>query len=141
MLKWHVIATKPGQEFTAARMCPRTKTIQAWCPSYFEIQNKRVVEKPLFSGYILLLIDNTVDSLSIINNVRGTRGVIKFGDYIATIPDNVVKELLDGPARVEDVTTRGKDVVVGTGILTGITAVYSEPDGSKRSMMLLESLA
>ena len=100
--------------------------------------------EPVFPGYIFVKFDPSIQSASIINGSRGIRKLITFGNTLVPMAEGVVDELkqrLSSPAfTICDAPTPGDEVEIKKGPFAGLDAAFSEPNGPKRSMLIIEVL-
>lgn len=79
-----------------------------------------------------------------INATRGVSHFVRFGAQPATVPSTVIHQLsvYKQPDNITDPDTpfSGDDVVITEGAFEGLQAIFSEPDGEARSMLLLNLL-
>ena len=75
--------------------------------------------------------------------IKATRGVstlISFGGLPSVVPDNVITRLIQGwesAPLTADAPAHGDRVVIRDGAFEGLEAVWYEPDGMKRAILLL----
>lgn len=99
----------------------------------------------IFPGYIFVKFDPEVRSASIINNSRGIRRLVTFGDYLAAVGDDIINHLqteykrFDIPT-ITNLPKPGQVVEIQVGPFAGLKAVFQEPIGDKRSFLLLNVL-
>ena len=79
-----------------------------------------------------------------INATRGVSHFVRFGAHPATVPSSVIHQLsvYKQPEGITDPDTpfSGDDVVITEGAFEGLVAIFAEPDGEARSMLLLNLL-
>ncbi|GAL14844.1 transcriptional activator RfaH [Vibrio astriarenae] len=111
------------------------------------IRGKRQVkEEPLFPSYMFVRFDFELGPT--FTTVRSTRGVVDFirqGAYPQEVQGDLIfglKELesLDDKPEEIELPEAGQKVVVKSGQFAGIEAIYQEPDGELRSIMLVKML-
>ncbi len=111
------------------------------------IRGKRQVkEEPLFPSYMFVRFDFELGPT--FTTVRSTRGVVDFirqGAYPQEVQGDLIfglKELesLDDKPEEIELPEAGQKVVVKSGQFAGIEAIYQEPDGDLRSIMLVKML-
>ena len=85
---------------------------------------------------------------SLIRNIfiSATRGVshfVRFGVQPAVIPAIVISEMQSYTTDkiiAPEIPTPGDTVIITEGVFAGLQAIYTEPDGEARSMLLLNML-
>lgn len=78
-----------------------------------------------------------------ISATRGVSHFVRFGSLPVIIPAEVIQELRDHSFdNVTDPETpsTGDKVLITAGVFEGLQAIYTEPDGEARSMLLLNLL-
>ncbi len=148
MQKWYVVACRPGQEPRAVRNL-RQSAFTVYCPTLFVEVEKRnkttTVEEPLFPDYIFVRFDPVLNATSLINNSRGVKKIVAFGNILASISDGVIESIMTQLGQKPTINEKlnliqGQKVKVSLGVFAGIEAVFKEPDGDKRSVMLINIL-
>ena len=142
---WYLIRTKYGNEETAQTNLER-QGYQTYKPLIkFEkiIRGKlQDVIEPAFRGYVFVSFDPETQSAFSINNTKGVYGLVNFGGYLAKIPSKVIDSIAETFHLYEhsDAFHRGENVRILAGPFKGLDAIFSEPDGDKRSIILLNLL-
>lgn len=146
MEKWYLIYHKYGELLRAIEHLER-QGVTCLAPRYEEIKvvrgRKKKVMEPLFPNYIFVKFEYETIHFSTISATRGVSHFVRFGREPVVVPDGVIATLVV-PNLMKDVTEqlpeKGQAVVLHGGIYEGIKAIYSEPDGDKRSVLLLNIL-
>ncbi len=109
------------------------------------IQNKIEVKKlPLFPRYLFIRLDNHFISKSWgpIRSTKGVSNLVKFGDTLAQIHDDIVKLImareLEEDSKVEPIYKRGQNLNILEGPFAGFEAIYQGMDEEMRIIVLLE---
>lgn len=142
---WYLIRTKYGNEETAQANLER-QGFQTYKPliSLEKITKGKLqtVIEPAFRGYVFVSFDPMTQSAYKINNTQGVYGLVTFGGMIASIPDYVVDSIIKSFERFEhsDGYKSGENVRIIAGPFKGLDAIFSEPDGDKRSIIMLNLL-
>jgi transcriptional antiterminator RfaH len=141
---WCVVHTKPKQEFRALEQLNNqgyvcflpTLQIEKICRA-----KRKICIEPLFSRYLFIRLDGMTSNWSSIHSTRGVTCLLRFGDRIATLPDEYV-EALKGTQQVllQDAFRTGDWVVVASGPFAGLKGLYQVPDGEARAMILVEMM-
>ena len=93
--------------------------------------------------YLLVEFDPEVIHTTTINATRGVSHFVRFGMSPATVPSSVIHQLsIYKPDDITDPETPypGDSVVITEGAFEGLQAIFAEPDGEARSMLLLNLL-
>ena len=109
------------------------------------LRGKRtMVSEPLFPNYLFVEFDPEVIHTTTINATRGVSHFVRFGSQPATVPSTVIHQLsvYQQPEDITDPDTPypGDNVVITEGAFEGFQAIFAEPDGEARSMLLLNML-
>ncbi|MCL6393982.1 transcription/translation regulatory transformer protein RfaH, partial [Pectobacterium atrosepticum] len=98
---------------------------------------------PLFPNYLFVEFDPEVIHTTTINATRGVSHFVRFGAHPAIVPSSVIHQLsIYKPEGVVDPETPypGDSVIITEGAFEGLKAIFTEPDGETRSMLLLNLL-
>ncbi|MGL9733375.1 MAG: transcription/translation regulatory transformer protein RfaH [Symbiopectobacterium sp.] len=109
------------------------------------VREKRTeFSEPLFPNYLFVEFDpECIHPYRHHCRYTGVSHFIRFGSLPAVIPVTVIIELTQHPIQmIHDPKTPhpGDIVLITEGVFTGLQAIYSEPDGEARSMLLLNFL-
>lgn len=150
--QWLLIQTKPRDELRAAQHL-ESQGCNIFCPQVPVekiFRGKRITKiEPLFPGY--LFIENpSADSAITYTSIRSTRGVskvVRFGVDYTLLPDELIQqvklrvETLSGEDEaLASVPKQGDTVQITEGPFQGLEAIYQQPDGEMRSMLLINLL-
>jgi transcriptional antiterminator RfaH len=103
-------------------------------------QGQGVTPQPMFPNYIFVRFDPEVVHTTAIKATRGISTLISFGGLPSVVPDSVITQLSQGWSSAPPETVapqHGDRVMLRDGAFEGIEAVWYEPDGMKRAMLLL----
>lgn len=105
------------------------------------VRGKRTaVSEPLFPNYLFVEFDPEVIHTTTINATRGVSHFVRFGASPAIVPSAVIHQLsVYKPKDIVDPATPypGDKVIITEGAFEGFQAIFTEPDGEARSMLLL----
>lgn len=148
--RWYAVCCKPRQEAVAEENLLR-QGFHIYLPRIRIRQRRRgqwldAVEV-LFPRYIFIRVDPLRRSTATVRSTRGAVGLVRFGGRPAVVPDAVMEALL----KREDAASglhqdnrpqfhAGDAVKLVDGPLTGVEAVFTQSDGDKRVVVLLELL-
>lgn len=103
-------------------------------------------DNPLFPGYLFAYFDPEVIHTTEVKNTRGVSGLVNFGGTPAIISESEMSDIRERIAAravilsAESLPVQGERVELTGGKLEGLDAVYDEPDGLRRSMLLISIL-
>jgi transcriptional antiterminator RfaH len=148
--RWYAVCCKPRQEVVAEENLQR-QGFHVYLPRIRIRQRRRgqwidAVEV-LFPRYIFIRVDPLRRSTATVRSTRGVVGLVRFGGKPALVPDAVMDALLQR----EDAATglhqdkrpqlsAGEPVKLVDGPLAGMEGIFTQHDGHKRVIVLLELL-
>lgn len=146
MQSWYLLYCKRGQLQRAQEHLQR-QAVNCLTPMISlekMVRGKRtMVSEPLFPNYLFVEFDPEVIHTTTINATRGVSHFVRFGASPAQVPSTVIHQLsLYKPEGVTDPETPYPvdSVIITEGALEGLQAIFKEPDGEARSMLLLNLL-
>lgn len=107
------------------------------------VRGKRgFISEPMFPNYLFIEFDHEQIHTTTISATRGVSHFVRFGQLPAMIPADVISSLKENNANPvvlihPDTPQPGDTVQITKGIFEGLEAIYTEPDGEARSMLLL----
>lgn len=147
---WFVANSKPRQEATAKQQLEnqgytvylpflkRSKHIRGRWQEKIEV---------LFPGYLFLKLDLAKDNLAPIRSTRGMKGLIRFGDNLAPLPDEVIEyvqsrelEYLSEKPEPAKRFQKGDSLNIVGGPFDGLEAVFQMSNSTDRVLVLLSIL-
>ncbi|APS31884.1 transcription/translation regulatory transformer protein RfaH [Pectobacterium brasiliense] len=146
MEAWYLLYCKRGQLLRAKEHLERQDVtcVSPMITLDKIVRGKRTeVCEPLFPNYLFVEFDPERIHTTTISATRGVSNFVRFGALPATIPQQVIDELSLLPVQgiIDPLTPQpGDSVVITDGIFSGLQAIYTEPDGEARSMLLLNML-
>lgn len=146
MESWYLLYCKRGQILRAQEHLERQEVNCLTPMIKIEkiVRGKRTaVDEPLFPNYMFVKFDPETIHTTTINSTRGVSHFVRFGSLPATVPGDVIEQLINHtPENITDPDTpyAGDRVVITEGAFEGLEAIFSEPDGEARSMLLLNLL-
>jgi transcriptional antiterminator RfaH len=147
---WYAVRCKPRQETVAEENLQR-QDFRVYLPRIRIRQRRRgrwldTVEV-LFPRYIFIRINPLRRSTATVRSTRGVVGLVRFGGQPAVVPDAVMDALLQREDAASGLHldnrplfTAGEQVKLVDGPLTGMEAIFTQQDGDKRVIVLLELL-
>tara|TARA_B110000971_G_scaffold148716_1_gene152038 strand:- start:56 stop:544 length:489 start_codon:yes stop_codon:yes gene_type:complete len=145
MKKWYVIYTKSRKEKIALQNL-NAQGYDAHLPLIkLEkiIRNKKAIaEEPLFPRYLFIRLDEQASQdWSPIRSTIGVSQMVKFGNLLAQLSDEVMQMLLNVNAQVvTESISSGDPVRIEEGPFKGSEALFSHFDGDERAVLLLNIL-
>jgi transcriptional antiterminator RfaH len=147
---WYAIHTKPRQDDVAQINLVR-QGLEVYRPRIGVRRQRRgqwveVVES-LFPRYLFLHINPAVDSVGTIRSTRGVSGLVRFGNQLLSVPDEVIEQIkkredpVTGLHRLgAEVFERGDRVKATCGILMDLEGVFLAEKGEDRVVILMHLL-
>lgn len=147
---WYAVCCKPRQEAVAEENLLR-QGYRVYLP---RIRNTRrragrwadTVE-PLFPRYLFIRIDPAMRSTAPVRSTRGVSGLVRHCGLPAVVPEQVIETIMQcadtGSGLHSDghpLFCAGDPVRLVEGPLAGMEGVFTEKDGEKRVIVLLELL-
>lgn len=146
MQSWYLLYCKRGQLLRAQQHLERQNVECLTLLITLEkmVRGKRTqVSEPLFPNYLFIRFDPETIHTTTISATRGVSHFVRFGNQPAQVPQEVVDTLSAAPMQeIVDPATPfpGDSVVITDGAFEGLQAIFSEPDGEARSILLLNLL-
>lgn len=146
MESWYLLYCKRGQLLRAKEHLER-QAVNCLSPMIALeklVRGKRTqVREPLFPNYLFIEFDPEAIHTTTISATRGVSHFVRFGNLPATVPLEVITALQteNTETRVDpDLPQPGDQVIITTGAFEGLKAIFTEPDGEARSILLLNLL-
>ena len=146
--RWYLLQTKSREELRAIQNLER-QGVSSFCPqiSVEKIsRGKRViVDEVLFPGYLFVNFDNEKISAM---TIRSTRGVLQFvscGGSPVKVPGSLIEGLEHRVTHfadevVSNLPNAGDRLEILDGPFRGLEAIFSQPDGNSRAIVLINLL-
>ncbi|WP_196908697.1 transcription/translation regulatory transformer protein RfaH [Candidatus Symbiopectobacterium sp. 'North America'] len=148
---WFVVKSKHNQEKRAESQLI-SQGVKCYLP-VIPISSMRDGKKQhlirddiLFPGYLFAFFDPEIIHTTEVKNTRGISGLVNFGGTPAIISES---DMCDIRARIDEraaaltaksIPARGECIEITSGAFEALEAVYEEPDGLRRSMVLINVL-
>ncbi|MFK8258872.1 transcription/translation regulatory transformer protein RfaH [Erwinia sp. AnSW2-5] len=145
MESWYLLYCKRGQLLRAKEHLER-QAVHCLSPMIAlekTVRGKRTqVNEPLFPNYLFIEFDPESIHTTTISATRGVSHFVRFGNQPATVPLDVIVALQSPiePAVESELPQPGDTVIITEGAFEGLQAIFTEPDGEARSMLLLNLL-
>jgi len=146
---WYLAYCHPKEE-ERAKIHLKNQDVDSYYPLVLtrRILRGKVTEKnePMFPRYLFIHVD--IEEFSAIK-IRSTRGICKvIGNSVCwnKVPDELIHHLMHNEDCDEsrDMASRlpkpGQQVIIAEGPFQGLQAIYQEPDGEMRAILLLNIL-
>ncbi|WP_323840251.1 transcription/translation regulatory transformer protein RfaH [Photorhabdus africana] len=146
MENWYLIYCKRGQISRAIENLERQDVACLTPTARIEkiTRGKRTVNiEPLFPNYLFVQFDPEIIHTTTIHSTRGVSHFVRFGVHPAIVPETLIKEIVSATEQEyvsPDTPVAGDTVLITAGIFEGLQAIYNEPDGETRSILLLNIL-
>ncbi|HHH1718834.1 TPA: transcription/translation regulatory transformer protein RfaH [Yersinia enterocolitica] len=146
MKHWHLLYCKRGQLLRAKEHLERQE-VNCWTPivTIEKIMRGKRIEttEVLFPNYLFVEFDLEHIHTTTISATRGVSHFVRFGVQPAVIPAIVISEMQSYTTDkiiAPEIPMPGDTVIITEGVFAGLQAIYTEPDGEARSMLLLNML-
>lgn len=143
-LSWHLVHTKPRGETRALQNLER-QGFEVFLPMITLQKVRRgkltSVTEPMFSRYLFIRTTSIMQDLSLVRSTLGVIQLVRFGNVPAKVPNDWVESMCLQPAVQEKLFNAGDKILIGNGVLKGLDAVFIQPDGETRAMVLITLLS
>jgi transcriptional antiterminator RfaH len=143
-LSWHLVHTKPRGETRALQNLER-QGFEVFLPMITLQKVRRgkltSVTEPMFSRYLFIRTTSIMQDLSLVRSTLGVIQLVRFGNVPAKVPNDWVESMRLQPAVQEKLFNAGDKILIGNGVLKGLDAVFIQPDGETRAMVLINLLS
>lgn len=146
MKKWYLLYCKRQQLLRAMQHLTQ-QNVRCLAPHY-EVEKcyrgrRNIVIEPLFPNYLFVEFDYEHIAMSTVQATRGVSHFIRFGPWPVIVPEEVINSLHarenESPPS-SSLPQPGDSVIIREGIYAGISAIYGQPDGMTRAILLLNLL-
>lgn len=146
--QWYVLNVKPHKERTVYNYL-QSRNLNVYFPRYrVDPVNPRAAKvRPYFPGYMFVNINLDDEGDNALRWTPGTRGLVRFGNEPATVPDNLIHELRKRLSLMETMKERqnrlepGDRVRIVNGPFAGYEAIFdTRLSGKDRVQVLLAYL-
>jgi transcriptional antiterminator RfaH len=143
-LSWHLVHTKPRGEARSLENLER-QGFEVFLPMITLQKVRRgkltSVTEPMFSRYLFIRTTSIMQDLSLVRSTLGVIQLVRFGTVPAKVPNDWVESMRLQPAVHEKLFNAGDKLLIGSGMLKGLDAIYVQPDGETRAMVLINLLS
>ena len=99
------------------------------------------ITEPMFSRYLFLRTTPGMQDLSVVRSTLGVSQLVSFGQLAAKVSHSLVEVMRAQPMLNEALFKSDDKVVLAEGMLKGLEAIYLQPDGEQRAMVLIDLLS
>jgi transcriptional antiterminator RfaH len=146
MNRWYLLYCKRGEQ-SRAKLHLENQAIECYYPQ-IEIEKikrgkRQRVSEPMFPSYMFVRFDyEQGPSFTTLRSTRGVVDFIRFGAQPQVVRDALIDELkqlesAQSQCEGHEVLEPGQSVSVKAGQFAGFEAIFKEPDGDARSIMLV----
>ncbi|EME3968450.1 transcription/translation regulatory transformer protein RfaH [Vibrio fluvialis] len=151
MKRWYLLYCKRGEQLRA-KMHLENQGVECFYPE-IEVEKirrgkRQMVKEPLFPSYMFVRFDfNVGPSFTTVRSTRGVSDFIRFGSEPKELQGDLIYDLkqLESSAKSEtpsvELPKPGQEIEVKGGQFCGLKAIYQEPDGETRSIMLVKMIS
>ena len=149
MKRWYAVHTKARQESVAVDNL-RRQAFQICFPQIRSAKRRngrwQTAVEPLFPGYLFVKMDTLAQSTAPIRSTRGVIDLIRFGNELCPVPDNVITAISgahrdeQAPLDPSDIFISGDRVRFVEGPMAGMTAIFEAKTGAERVLLLMDLL-
>lgn len=139
---WYLLYCKPKQEFRAQSNL-KNQGIVSCFPTIIKrkTDSAKPVVQPLFPRYLFVKLNPHSSHFSAVKHTRGVADFIRYGTDLQIVPEELVMQLMNkDEAPVECDFQEGDLVQLTDGCYRDVQAIYQQPDGEMRSILLIKLL-
>lgn len=142
---WYLVVCKPKQE-ERAKTNLKNQGIEAFYP---KLTTERLVKRrwtvkhtALFPNYLFVCLKSKSGNFSAVKNTRGINGFVSYGANYQLVSKQIINQLKNERSHtIESKIPKTGDVIsVNNESFNNIQAIYKEPDGDLRSILLINLL-
>lgn len=146
MESWYLLFCKRGQLLRAQEHLER-QSVYCFSPMITVERTLRgkatTVSEPLFPNYLFVRFSPEVIHTTTISATRGVSHFVRFGALPARVPQKVIDSLTQADfhsSMPPSLPQQGDEVEITAGMFEGLRAIFAEPEGETRSVLLLSLL-
>lgn len=149
--QWYALNVKPHKERMVSEWLENQEEMEIFFPAMrVEPVNPRSSKiRPYFPGYLFVRLDLSEEGQNALRWTPGTRGLVRFGDVPAVVPENLIHELRKRIIELNKVGGRnrpqyspGDRVRITEGPFSGYQAIFDEElQDDERVQVLLKFLS
>ena len=141
VLSWYLLYCKPKQEQRVQENL-LAQDITSFYPTFRQRKtaSSPMQTMPLFPRYLFVQLDSQKSNFSAVQYTRSVSSFVKTGGSPQQVPNELIEELQQRPSEYEESYKPGDSVQLSTGPYRDIQAIYQQPDGALRSVLLITML-
>lgn len=148
-MQWFLVQTKVRQEQRAAENLER-QNVASFCPMIRVekiTRGKRVeVQDVLFPGYLFVQLGEFSVSTTAVRSTRGVSHFVTSAGAPIKVPDGLVEQLRErltvhAEVVMSQLPKLGAKMQVIDGPFKGLNAIFAEPDGNSRAIVMVTLLS
>jgi len=148
MQNWFLLQTKSKQENRAVENLER-QGVSSFCPMIRVEKVSRgtrvVKQEALFPGYLFVNFDQESVSSTTVRSTRGVSHFVTCAGAPVRVPEELIDQLVQRTDLVNDemvskLPKKGQQMEIVEGPFRGLNAVFSQPDGNQRAIVLINLL-
>ncbi|WGY46360.1 MULTISPECIES: transcription/translation regulatory transformer protein RfaH [unclassified Vibrio] len=150
MKRWYLLYCKRGEQ-VRAKAHLENQGVECFYPE-IEVEKilrgkRQKVREPLFPSYMFVRFDfQQGPTFTTVRSTRGVADFIRFGSEPKEIQGDLVYELKQFGCALQAMSqsegpVKGQEIEVKGGQFKGLKAIYQEPDGESRSIMLVKMIS
>lgn len=104
---------------------------------------RQTVEEALFPNYVFAQLDHDVHNFTSVRSTRGVIGFVKQGKDYQKVPTQLIQTFIELEAVDsvdKKVPSKGAKVMIESAAYNNIQAIYQEPKGESRAILLIQLL-
>jgi len=142
---WYLLFCKSRQDArTQANL--HSQNIEAFFPTLTAarlIKGRRTFKgSALFPSYLFVRLNSQNGNFTAVKNTRGVSGFVSYGGSYQKVPDKLINALqsFKPNPEVSDLPSAGDLVYLNNSSFKDVQAIFKEPDGDMRSILLVNLL-
>ena len=148
-MQWFLLQTKVRQEQRAAENLER-QNVESFCPMIRVekiLRGRRTeVQDVLFPGYLFVQLGESSVSTTAVRSTRGVSHFVTSAGAPIKVPQGLVEQLRnrvtsDAEVIMSKLPKSGAKMQVIDGPFKGLNAIFSEPDGNSRAIVMVTLLS
>ena len=148
-MQWFLLQTKVRQEQRAAENLER-QNVASFCPMIRVekiTRGKRTeVQDVLFPGYLFVQLGESSVSTTAVRSTRGVSHFVTSAGASIKVPHGLIEQLrervtVDADVVMSQLPKSGAKMQVIDGPFKGLNAVFAEPDGNSRAIVMVTLLS
>lgn len=143
--QWYLLQTKSRDEQRALENL-HNQGVTTYCPMIDVVKivrgKRQSVNEVLFPGYIFVQLNEQSPSFTSIRSTRGVAKFVSFGNTPCVVPTELIRFIQQQcETELEDTSKNapktGDKVEITEGAFKGLHAIFSQPDGDMRAIVLV----